>query len=120
MLAYYFFKKIFFMTNRLEILRQFVEEEPQDPFNHYALATELLKSEKQEAKKIFEYLVNNHSTYLATYYHLGALYVELGENDLALSTYQQGITLAEKIGNDKAHKELKGAYQMLLDELEWE
>ena len=106
------------MINRLEILRQFVAEEPQDPFNHYALATELLKTDKQEAKTIFEYLVKNHADYLATYYHLGALYVELGENDLALATYEEGIELAQKIGNEKALKELKGAYQMFLDELE--
>ena len=36
------------MNNRLEILKQFVTEEPQDPFNHYALATELLKFDKTE------------------------------------------------------------------------
>ena len=106
------------MINRLEILRQFVAEEPQDPFNHYALATELLKTDKQEAKAIFEFLVKNNADYLATYYHLGALYVELGENDLSLATYEEGIKLAQKIGNEKALKELKGAYQMLLDELE--
>jgi tetratricopeptide (TPR) repeat protein len=106
------------MINRLEILRQFVTEEPQDPFNHYALATEVLKSDKQEAKNIFEYLVENHPDYLATYYHLGALHVELEMFEAAQSIYQKGISLAQKLGNEKALKELKGAYQMLLDELE--
>ena len=38
------------MQNRLEILRQFVAEEPQNAFNHYALATELLKTDKNEFK----------------------------------------------------------------------
>ena len=106
------------MNNRLETLRQFVAEEPQDPFNNYALATELLKSNKTESKQIFEYLLNNHANYLATYYHLGALYVELGEYILAEKTYVAGIDLARKIGNEKTLKELKGAYQMFLDELE--
>ncbi len=106
------------MNNRLEILRQFVAEEPQDPFNHYALATELLKFDKTESRQIFEYLLKNHADYLATYYHLGALYVELGENPLAKETYVKGIEIARKIGNEKALKELKGAYQMFLDELE--
>ena len=36
------------MQNRLEILRQYVAEEPQDAFNHYALATELLKTGRTE------------------------------------------------------------------------
>lgn len=106
------------MNNRLEILRQFVAEEPQDPFNHYALATELLKFDKTESRQIFEYLLKNHADYLATYYHLGALYVELGEHQSAEITYLSGIELARKIGNDKTLKELKGAYQMFLDELE--
>lgn len=106
------------MNNRLEILRQFVEEEPQDPFNHYALATELLKFNKTESRQVFEYLLKNHADYLATYYHVGALYVEFGENMLAEETYVKGISLARKVGNEKTWKELKGAYQMFLDELE--
>lgn len=106
------------MNNRLIILRQFVIEEPQDPFNHYALATELLKFDKSESKQIFEYLLKTHAEYLATYYHLGALYVELAENQLAQETYLRGIELALKSKNEKASKELKGAYQMLMDELE--
>ena len=106
------------MQNRLEILRQFVIDEPQDAFNHYALATELLKTGKNESKVIFEYLVQHHANYLPTYYHLGALYVELGEINAAEQTYLQGIELAKKLKNEKTLKELKGAYQMFLDELE--
>ena len=106
------------MNNRLEILRQYVAEEPQDPFNYYALATELLKSNKTETRQIFEYLLKNHANYLPTYYHVGALYVELSELQLAEETYLAGIELARKIGNEKTLKELKGAYQMFLDELE--
>lgn len=106
------------MNNRLELLRQFVVEEPQDPFNHYALATELLKFDKTESRQIFEYLLKNHADYLATYYHLGALYVELGEYQLAEQTYKAGIAVARNIGNEKTLKELKGAYQLFLDEIE--
>ena len=106
------------MQNRLEILRQFLEEEPHDAFNHYALATELLKTDKNESKEIFEYLIVHHAGYLPTYYHLGALYIELGENHEAEQTYLQGIELAKSQKNEKTLKELKGAYQMLLDELE--
>ena len=106
------------MNNRLEILRQFVAEDPQDPFNYYALATESLKFDKVESRQIFENLLKNHADYLATYYHLGALYIELGEHQLAEQTYVLGIELARKVGNEKTLKELKGAYQMLLDELE--
>lgn len=104
--------------NRLALLKQFLEEEPENPFNHYALATELLKSDAEEASKIYLYLLKNHADYLPTYYHAGALFSEFGENELAEKTYQDGITLAQKVGNEKALKELKGAYQLFLDELD--
>ena len=106
------------MQNRLEILRQFVAEEPQDAFNHYALGMELLKTDKNESKQIFEYLIQHHTDYLPTYYHLGTLYVELGEQSAAEQTYLQGIELAKKLKNEKTLKELKSVYQMFLDELE--
>jgi tetratricopeptide (TPR) repeat protein len=106
------------MQNRLEILRKFVAEEPQDPFNHYALATELLKTNKKVSKGIFEDLIQNYPDYLPTYYHLGALYVELCENNAAEQTYLQGIELAKRLNNEKTLKELKGAYQMFLDEMD--
>ena len=106
------------MKNRIEILKQFMEEEPQDPFNYYALATELLKTNKSESRQLFEFLIKNHADYLPTYYHLGALYVEMEETDLAIRVYLSGIQLADKLKNEKTLKELKGAYQMLMDELE--
>ncbi len=55
---------------------------------------------------------------MPTYYHAGALFSEFGENELAEKTYQDGIALAQKVGNEKALKELKGAYQLFLDELD--
>ncbi len=106
------------LSNRLELLKQFLEEDPNDPFNHYALATEYLKTEPSKAKEIYEYLLKNHAEYLPTYYHAGALLVEFEEYDSAQKVYLEGIELAKKTGNERALKELKGAYQMLLDELE--
>jgi lipoprotein NlpI len=44
---------------RLEQLRNFYEEEPNDPFNAYALATELLKFDLQAARQLFEELLVN-------------------------------------------------------------
>lgn len=103
---------------RLEQLRSFYEEEPNDPFNAYALATELLKFDLQAARQLFEELLLKHPTYWATYYHAAALYTSLEEFDLAEQTYQKGIEITTKLQNEKALKELKGAYQMFLDERE--
>lgn len=103
---------------RLEQLRKFYEEEPTDPFNAYALATELLKFDLQAARQLFEELITNHPNYWATYYHAAALYTTLEEFDLAEQTYQKGIEITANLQNEKALKELKGAYQMFLDERE--
>ena len=103
---------------RLEQLRKFYEEEPNDPFNAYALATELIKFDLQAARQLFEELITNHPNYWATYYHAAALYTTLEEFDLAEQTYQKGIEITANLQNEKALKELKGAYQMFLDERE--
>lgn len=104
--------------NRLEILIQFYEEDPKDPFNLYALATEYLKSNPEKTKELFDELLLNFSDYLPTYYHSAALNFELGNHELADSIYQRGITLAFSQKNEKAHKELQGAYRYFLDETE--
>ena len=52
--------------NRLEQLRQFAAEEPHDPFNHYALALEYLKTNPREAENLFEQLLQQHPEYLPT------------------------------------------------------
>ena len=82
------------------------------------MATELLKFDLQAARQLFEELITNHPNYWATYYHAAALYTTLEEFDLAEQTYQKGIEITANLQNEKALKELKGAYQMFLDERE--
>lgn len=104
--------------DRLKLLTQFYEEEPNDPFNLYALATEYLKSNPSKSKVMFDELLLSFPEYLPTYYHAAALNFEMENFDLADSIYQKGIALAFEVKNEKAHKELKGAYQQFLDETE--
>lgn len=103
---------------RLALLKQFYEEDPHEPFNVYALATEYLSIDPQQALDLFEQLLTQHPHYGATYYHAAALYAQLGDNAKAEQTYQQGIAVLESQQNAKAIKELKGAYQLFLDEQE--
>ncbi len=50
--------------NRLEQLLKFFEQEPNDPFLQYALATEYLRNNKLEmALFYYERLINNHQNY---------------------------------------------------------
>jgi hypothetical protein len=119
MQAYYFLLNFSNMSlNRVELLKNFLSEDPNDPFNHYALAIELLKTAPSESHKIFLKLLHDFPDYLATYYHAAALFIMFDENDLAEKTYLAGIELAQKTGKEKTLKELKGAYQLFLEELD--
>lgn len=103
---------------RLKLLLDFLETEPDEPFNRYAVAMELMKTDNQAALEHLEILRNQHPDYLATYYQLAQLYVDLDAFSEAEKMYEQGISLAKKLGNGKTESELLGAYRMLKDEME--
>jgi lipopolysaccharide biosynthesis regulator YciM len=106
------------MVNRLEKLLEFIDNEPNDPFLKYALATEYLKLNNQdEALKFYIDLVQNHEDYVGTYYHLGKLYELRQEQESALKIYQKGMEVAKKIKDNHALSELMGVYNSLQDEM---
>lgn len=102
----------------LSNLLTFYEEDPEDPFNVYALALEYLKHDSEKAGQFFDILLFNHPDYLPTYYHAGEFFA-LEENfKKAELIYQKGIDLALSQKNTKTHQELLRAYRGFLDELE--
>jgi tetratricopeptide (TPR) repeat protein len=104
--------------SRLVQLQAFLAESPNDPFLHYATALEYLKlNDYAQALGIFETLMTEHPSYVGTYYHLGKLYEQLQRPDDALKTYQKGMEIAEQLNDRHSNQELRGAYQMLQDEL---
>lgn len=92
--------------SRLNQLLQFYNEDPNDPFNIYALANEYKTSDQQNALKYFEILVKNHAEYIATYYHLAHLYIDLDMEELAKKTFEKGIEIAMKNNEYFALREL--------------
>lgn len=97
------------MSNILEQLEQYAKDDPHDPFNHYALALEYLKTDVAKAQQLFEQLITDHSQYLPTYYHLGQLYAGQGKTEEAISIFERGIIVARSAGDQKALRELEGA-----------
>jgi tetratricopeptide (TPR) repeat protein len=97
--------------SRLSQLLRFYEEEPNDPFNIYALANEYKNSDPEKGLKYFEMLMRDHPSYIATYYHLAHLYIDLGKDDLAKATFEKGINIATKNNESFALRELKSAYE---------
>jgi len=90
--------------DRLSKLREFYEEDPDDPFTRFALAQEHLKQDNTaKALDFFEELVDTDPDYVGTYYHLGKLYERLDRPDDAIATYETGIEMARE---QKAQKDL--------------
>ncbi len=103
-------------NDRIQQLIRFVQEEPHDPFNVYALAMEYLTGQQGQAMTYFDQLLTEHPTYLATYYHAAALYAEREDVDRATELYIQGMELAKAQNNQKTLLELQRAKQAMEDE----
>lgn len=104
--------------SRLEILHQWYQDDPHDPFNGYALAMEYLAKEPSKAKFYFDQLLDQYPQYLPTYYHAASLYVEIEDFGKAIQIYEKGLELALNQGNIKTYQELRRAYKQLQDELD--
>lgn len=101
--------------SRLEQLLKFLEQEPNDPFLQYALATEYLQNNKLEtALFYYEGLVNNHQNYVGTYYHLGKLYELLGRKEDAIKIYYAGIQISKNKKDMHALSELQAVYNAIV------
>jgi tetratricopeptide (TPR) repeat protein len=101
------------MLDRIKLLEGFIEEDPGDPFNYYALGLEYAKKDEQKALGIFKRLVNDHKDYVPTYYQLAKLYEQVGQKESALSTYHDGISIAKQQQDFKTQQELIGALAQL-------
>lgn len=106
------------MSSRIQQLEGFVNEDPNDPFNLYALALEHSKSDSRKAIEIFNQLLKKHPDYIPTYYQLGKLYIDTSENEKALEVFDLGINLSRNKNDLKAMREIQSARQELLSDLE--
>ncbi len=98
-------------NTRLAKLLEFFENDPNDSFILYALATEY--NSLNDIEKAFNFylrLLNDHPNYVGTYYHLGKLYEKQGEKDKAIDVYQKGMLIARSKRDMHALSELQGAY----------
>lgn len=102
--------------DRLQLLRDFIDEEPENPFNYYALALELREKNRSEAANLFDFLLSNHPEYLPVYFPSAHFFAESEQLPKAQEIFEKGISLAEIQKEEKTLKELKNAYQNFLFE----
>src|SRR5215813_6113613 len=78
--------------SRLEMLREFVQRDPNDAFSRYGLAMEYVSHQRyEEGIAEFRALVTNNPDYIPTYYQLGQAYERTGQTEEARRVYEQGI-----------------------------
>lgn len=105
---------------RLERLLNFLNPEEPDSFLLYALALEYRSlGQPLEALSYFIKILDTDPGYLALYYQLASLYIELGRPGEAEIAYLKGIELASTLKEMHTLNELKQAYQQMRDEQEF-
>jgi len=95
--------------SRIEMLENFIREDPSDPFNYYALAMEFQSSDVIRSGELFEHVLQHFPEYLPVYYTAGVFFAEQGNEPRGLEILNQGITLAQTKKDLKALRELNNA-----------
>lgn len=100
-------------SQRIEMLKKMVLEDPQDPFYPYALALEYIHTNRPEALSILIDVMSSYPDYLPPYYQAGLLSIESGRQIEGEAILKKGILLAQKQNDRKTLNELRS----LLDNL---
>ena len=95
-------------------MNEFLKANPADSFVQHALALEYIKLENDEqARLLFEEILNREPGYIGSYYHLAKLLERNEKTDEAIRVYEKGMEEAKKAGENHAYGELKGAWEEL-------
>jgi tetratricopeptide (TPR) repeat protein len=102
------------MSDRLDTLQKFLQDDPLDPFNRYALALEYAnRKEYSRSAALFAEVIERHPDYIPAYQQLAALLTETGKAHDARTMLEEGIRRATNAGDAHAAAEMRDA----LDEL---
>lgn len=96
---------------RIDLLKQFIKDEPENPFNRYALAMEYYEHDPVQSCDLLSLLSKSDPGYLPTYFKLAHLYWDAEEWDAANNIFKKGIALAIELDDQKALRELRSASQ---------
>lgn len=104
------------MSDRIKQLEYFITEDPDDPFNYYALGLEYMNVDEHKALDIFKLLLKDHKDYVPTYYQLAKLYERLRQKENAIHAFNEGILIAKNQNDLKTLRELRAGLQELHDD----
>ncbi|MCC7431591.1 tetratricopeptide repeat protein [bacterium] len=99
------------MPNKIDLLKEFLEQDSNDSFSRYALALELVKiGEFEKAVSEFKTIELKDENYVATYYHLGKTLERLRRKEEAVEVYKKGVKIAQKLNDRHSESELRDAF----------
>jgi tetratricopeptide (TPR) repeat protein len=101
-------------TNRLDILKQMVAQDPQNTFARYGLAMEYANSGALDAAVgEFNNLLQQDENYSAAYFHAGQALEKLGRIAQARNVYEKGIEVTTRKGDAHTRAEIEAAMSLL-------
>jgi len=101
--------------DRIQKIKEFLLQQPNDSFLQHALALEYIKlGNDEEAKKLFQEILNRDPSYIGSYYHLAKLFERNQQLEDAIKVYEKGMEEAKKLGEQHAYGELRSAYEELV------
>jgi Tfp pilus assembly protein PilF len=105
---------LFFDMDRIERIKEFLQQSPNDSFLQHALALEYIKQGNDgTARELFETILAREPGYIGSYYHLAKLHERNEEMEQAVKVYEKGMEEAKKAGENHAYSELRSAYEEL-------
>ena len=101
---------------KIEKLKSFLRDSPDDPFLKHALALEYIKSGNETvARDLFLEILTGDPAYIGSYYHLARLLERMGETENAKTWFEKGMEASQKAGDGHSYQELRAAYEDLID-----
>ncbi|MDA7836217.1 hypothetical protein N9A49_02290 [Salibacteraceae bacterium] len=103
------------MTNdRLKLIKEMLETNPDDSFLKYAAGLEYETDGKiKKAIETIKDLLAHDANYLGAYYKLGKLLETDGKEKEAIKVYRQGLDVSKNISDLKTEGELSEALMLL-------
>ncbi len=100
--------------DRIEKLKTFLAQQPNDNFLQHALALEYIKiGDDHSAQILFENTLRNSPQYIGSYYHLAKLLERQGNTIHAIAWYERGMKIAKEINDIHSYNELQAAHEDL-------
>ncbi len=101
---------------RIEKIKEYLKNTPEDSFLRHALALEYIKlGDDNQARLLFEAVLAHEPEYIGSYYHLAKLFERKKDIPAAVQWYQKGMEAAKAAGDTHAFNELRVAWEELVE-----